>query len=272
MKSITLSFVPVTGNFSYRVSRHLDVRPKRLLQLAGLFVCIFIVFPVRAEEPQTLPEVKVTGKADDVAERREATTQKVMLERKDIESMGVMTIGEVLGKLPGVELASGGMGQRARGMSRDSVQILVDGERSAGGGAMVGVVGRLPSGDLDGRSCAARRNSAVQPVTVNLIERRCQRALRKSGWAGQARNGPYSQLARKENGGEGGFSWSLPISLIWSDSPVARSIDRQDTAAGVRTWAAGEREWRDRGAHRYAHDSKDGSDSLTAFAFVLWTP
>jgi iron complex outermembrane receptor protein len=116
---------------------------------------LFFSSAASAEDQPSLKEITVTAKGTDVAERREATTQKVVMDRKEIEKMSVMTIGEVLGKLPGVEL-TGGMGQRARGMSRDSVQILVDGERSAGGG--------LPAIWSVSRSCAVlRRSSAVQP-------------------------------------------------------------------------------------------------------------
>ena len=113
---------------------------------ASFFIGCAIAYPVLAEEQQTLKEVNVTAKGADVAERRESTTQKLVVTRKDIENLGVMTIGEVLGKLPGVEMPAGPEGgQRARGMSRDSVKILVDGESSAGGSAiMAGVVGRLP--------------------------------------------------------------------------------------------------------------------------------
>lgn len=250
-------------------------------RLALIVINLAAVFPVAAEEQATLPEVKVIGKNDVIVERREAATQKIMLERKDIENMGVMTIGEVLGKLPGVELTGGGMGQRARGMSRDSVQILLDGERSAGGGAMVSVVGRLPSGDLE-RVEIVRGSSAefggAASVTVNLI---MKKALPKSSTEvraglGKRGTGSYSQLAWKKNGGEGGFSWSLPISLIWSDSPVARSVDRQDTAAGTRTLWQQESE---SGATRLGHHSiaprmtwKDGSDSLTVAPLLFYGP
>ncbi len=84
-----------------------------------------------AEEQQTLKEVTVTATGVDIAERRDSNTQKVVIDRKEIEKMSAMTVSEVLGKLPGVELNSNGMGQQTRGMSRDSVQVLVDGERSA---------------------------------------------------------------------------------------------------------------------------------------------
>ena len=112
-----------------------------------LVVNLVAVIPVSAEEPATLPEVEVIGNSNAVSERRESVTQKITVERKDIENMGVMTVGEVLGKLPGVEIKGGD--HRARGMSRDSVQILVNGERPASGGPIAMIVGRMPSGDLE---------------------------------------------------------------------------------------------------------------------------
>lgn len=244
-------------------------------RLIGLFVLFSTASSVLAEEPQTLPEVKVVGKADDVAERREATTQKVIVDRKEIEDMSVMTIGEVLGKLPGVEIS--GMGPRARGMSRDSVQLLVDGER----GSFAGIVGRLPSGDLE-RIEILRGSSAefggAAPVTVNLV---MKKALPKSSMeikVGMGRRGSesYNQLAVTKKGGEGGFSWSLPISLVWSDSPNLRSTDRQDTTAGTRSLWQQESE---RGVSKLGHHSisprmtwKDGSDSLTFAPLFFFGP
>lgn len=253
-------------------------------RLALLIINLAAVFPAAAEEPSTLPEVKVISNNDALAERRESTTQKIMVERKDIESMGVMTIGEVLGKLPGVELGSmsgGSSSRRARGMSRDSVQVLVNGERPAGGGPIVAVIGRLPSGDLE-RVEIVRGSSAefggAAFVTVNLI---MKKALPKSSTAvraGLGRRGtePYYQLAWTQNGGEGDFSWSLPIALLWSNSPIASSIDRQDMAAGTRVLWQRENEG---GTTRMGHHSitprltwKNGSDSLTISPLFLYGP
>ncbi|OIO79146.1 MAG: hypothetical protein AUJ88_04855, partial [Gallionellaceae bacterium CG1_02_56_997] len=237
---------------------------------------LFFSSVASAEDQPSLKEITVTAKGTDVTERREATTQKVVMDRKEIEKMSVMTIGEVLGKLPGVEL-TGGMGQRARGMSRDSVQILVDGERSAGGGAMVGVIGRLPSGDLE-RVEIVRGSSAefggAASVTVNLI---MKKALPKSSAeirAGIGRRGSesYSQLALTKNGGEGGFSWTLPIGLVWSNSPVSRSADKQDTTP-AHTYES------ERGVTKLGHHAitprmtwKEGGDSLTIAPLFFFGP
>lgn len=248
-------------------------------RLALLIINLAAVFPVSAQEPATLPEVEVVGNSDAVSERRESVTQKITVERKDIENMGVMTVGEVLGKLPGVELKGGDT--RARGMSRESVQILVNGERPASGGPIAMIVGRMPSGDLE-RVDILRGSSAefggAASVTVNLI---MKKALPKSTTeirVGLGRRGTesFNQLAFKQTGGEGGFAWSLPVSLIWNNSSSARLVDRQDTAAGVRTlW----RQENESGVTKSLHHSispvmswKEGNDSLTLAPVFLYGP
>lgn len=223
------------------------------------------------EEPVTLKEVTVTAKSADVAERRDSTTQKVIVDRKEIENLGVMTIGEVLGKLPGVEVS--GEGQRARGMSRDSVQILIDGERPAGGSRMVaGVIGRLPSGDLE-RVEILRGSSAeyggASSVTVNLVMKKAlsKRTTALKAAVGLRGNEPTGQMTWTENGGEGGFGWSLPITLNLHRNPTQGTTDRQAFPNGVRNvW----QQERDEGLFTFREfvlsprmTWKDSGDSLT---------
>ncbi|GAB5606179.1 TonB-dependent receptor plug domain-containing protein [Sideroxyarcus sp. TK5] len=190
-----------------------------------------------AEDRPALQEITVTGKQDDVAARRDSTTQKVIVGRKDIENMGVMTIGEVLGKLPGVEVK--GDGHRARGMSRDSVQILVDGERPAGGSRIVaGVVGRLPAGELERveilRGSSAEYGGAAS-VTVNLVMKKpvSKRATAVKVAVGMNGDEPTGQFTWTENGGEGGFAWTLPITLNMHRRPAGSVIERRNESAGV---------------------------------------
>ena len=248
-------------------------------RLVGLFVLFSTASSVWAEEPQTLPEVKVVGKADDVAERREASTQKVVLDRKEIEKLSAQNIGEVLGKLPGVEIK--GEAPRARGMSRDSVNILVDGERQASGSLVVfGSLGRLPSSESE-RVEILRGSSAefggASSVTVNLV---LKKALSKRSTETRASIGSrggvtnYS-LGWTENGGEGGFSWSLPIWLIWSNSPLNTLTDRQDTNAfGVRTlWQQDSMSVVSKLGHHGITPRltwKSGSDSLTVSPMLYY--
>jgi iron complex outermembrane receptor protein len=202
--------------------------------------CLLLAFlPLLAfaEEQAALQEITVTGKQEDIAARRDATTQKVIIGRRDIENMGVMTIGEVLGKLPGVEVK--GDGHRARGMSRDSVQILVDGERPAGGSRIVaGVVGRLPSGDLE-RVEILRGSSAeyggASSLTVNLVLKKpvSKRSSAVKVAVGMNGHEPTGQFTWTESGGEGGFAWTLPVTLNMHRRPADSVIERRNETAGV---------------------------------------
>lgn len=247
----------------------------------------FVLFSVfsslaHSEDQTTLKEVTVTATGVDIAERREATTQKVVLDRKEIEKMSAMTVGDVLTKLPGVELGSGGMGQQARGMARDSVQVLVDGEKSASGGTFVGVIGRLPSGDLERveivRGASAEFGGGAA-VTVNLV---MKKAVRNSSStevrAGLGARGSElnPQVSITKSGGEGNFSWQLPLTLLWSASPIGRDLDRQDFAAGTRSLWQQESE---QGRTRLGHHSfspkfswKDGADSFYIAPMYFWGP
>ncbi|MEQ1602521.1 MAG: TonB-dependent receptor [Methylophilaceae bacterium] len=211
-------------------------------RIVVLNLCFAVAAPALAEEVvQKLEEIKVSGKRDDISERRESGSQKIIIDRNEIESMSVMTIGEVMGKIPGVELR--GDAPRARGMSRDSVNILIDGERQANGSLVVsGALGRLPSGELE-RVEILRGSSAEfggsASVTVNLVLKKARPKRSTEVKVGLNSRGSalgYS-ISWTENGGSGNFGWSLPISLIWSDTPLNTLIDRQSATAGsLNSW------------------------------------
>ena len=116
-----------------------------------------------AEETLKIQSVDVAGARDETEMRKDAATQKVVFGRKEIENLSVMTVSEVLGKLPGVEVGSGGA--RARGMSRDSIRVLIDGERQSGGtmgpspGCRPATSNGLRSTVAPLQSTAARRHS-----------------------------------------------------------------------------------------------------------------
>jgi iron complex outermembrane receptor protein len=258
-------------------SRRLMLTGRTMLALSG-----FAVGVAAAEESATLQEVTVSAKSTEDAERREAGSQKVILGRKDIENMSAMTVGEVMGKLPGIEMTSNGMGPRARGMSRDSVQIMIDGERQPGGAmAVSGALGRLPSSDIE-RVEILRGSSAEfggsSSVTVNLVLKKAvpKRSTEVRVGAGYRGSEPNYQLAWTENGGEGGFAWSLPLSLVWSNSPGQSSVDRQSFVGGGRNlWQQDNEQSRTRlGHHSFAPKLtwKDGLDSLTVAPLYFWGP
>lgn len=210
-----------------------------------LVMVLLMQTAVQAEEKIELPTISVNAKKDALSDQRIANTQKQIFDRTDIENLGVMTIGEVLNKLPGIDAGAansdGSPTPRARGMARDSVDIRVDGERPAGGSRIVsGVIGRLPVGDLE-RVEILRGSSAEYggsaAVTVNLV---MKKSLPKKSSAVKAAIGlnnttPTGQLTLTQTGGEGGFSWSLPVTLNLHRTPSERKLNREDTVSGIRT-------------------------------------
>ena len=107
-----------------------------------------------AEQARTLKEVTVTATSETEFERQAAVTQKTVIDRQEIEALGGLTVNEVIRKLPGIDASAhsgdGNPSANARGMGRDAVQFLVDGERpSANARYALTTVGRLPSGELE---------------------------------------------------------------------------------------------------------------------------
>ena len=72
-----------------------------------------------AEETLKIQAVDVAGARDEVEMRKDSATQKMVFGRKEIENLSVMTAGEVLGKLPGVEIGASGMRARGIGLAID---------------------------------------------------------------------------------------------------------------------------------------------------------
>lgn len=204
---------------------------------------VCVAAPALARQPATehqLGEVTVRSASSALEDQRSAATQKTIIDRQEIEALGGLTVGELIRKLPGIDAgehgADGGMNARARGMSRDGVQFLVNGERpTANARFALTEVGRMPTGELE-RVEILRGGSAefggAAPVTVNLVMRRPVARAATSvklavGQRGSLANG---QFTASRSGGEGGFSWLLPLTLNRHAMPVDQSTTR--TLAG----------------------------------------
>lgn len=240
-------------------------------------VLITSTFAAFAEEKIELDSISVTGQQDADSARRNAATQKVIVERKEIESFGVSTIGEVLGRLPGVELK--GDVHRARGMSRDSVQILIDGERLVGG--LSGILSRLPAEQIE-RIEILRGSSAefggASALTVNIVNKKAiakRSTAFKLGW-GKRGDEPNSEFSWTENGGSDSFAWSLPFSSNLRNSPINASTIRQFSASGINEF---NQEEQIRGVSEMGHHSfsprftwKNGLDHVTLTPMLFYGP
>lgn len=209
------------------------------IQLAGALLPAILLVPGAAwgEAAVRLPEVTVTAGNDALEEQRAAVTQKTVIDRAEIEALGGLTVGEVIRKLPGVEAgehgADGGLAARARGMTRDAVQFLVNGERpTANARFALTQVGRMPAGELE-RIEILRGGSAeyggAAPVTVNLVMRRpvARDSTTLKLAAGQRGTEANGQATVSRGGGEGGFSWLLPVTVNHHGMPVDQTLTRQ---------------------------------------------
>lgn len=191
-----------------------------------------------------MKEVTVTATQDALAERHAAVAQKTVIDRKEIEALGGLTIGEVIGKLPGIDAGQhGGDGSpsaNARGMGRDAVQILVDGERPAANSRYaLTMVGRQPTGELERieilRGASAEHGGGA-PVTVNLVMRKARprESMTLRAAAGMRGDEPNGQFTASRGGGEGGFSWLLPVTVNHHGMPLEKQAARTSaTASGT---------------------------------------
>ena len=206
---------------------------------------------VQAQE-RVLAEVTVNATSSDIDERRQAATQKTIIDRQGIEATGGLYVGEVLSKLPGIDAgipsSDGSVSLRSRGMVRDSVQVLVDGERPPGDARhALMVVARMPAGELERveimKGASAEFGSST-PVTVNLITSKARRnaSLNFKVAGGVRGDEPVAQLSLTKTGSSGAWSWSIPLSISQSNTPVDKSLSRQESTGGVRTLWQTERE------------------------------
>ena len=225
-----------------------------------------------AAETLKIESVDVVGARDETEVRKDAATQKMVFGRKEIENLSVMTAGEVISKLPGVEVGAGGA--RARGMSRDSIRVMIDGEKQSGG--TMGAFSRMPASDIE--RVEIHRGSSAEfggssPLTVNIVLKKgvSKAATEVKAALGFKDGEPNEQLSWSESGKNGDFSWVLPVSLNFSKSPANSSLSRNSSGISELEYASGSNEM---GHHAFSPRMtwKSGRDSVTLSSMVFLGP
>lgn len=100
----------------------------------------------QGSEGRTLDAVNVTARRS-IEQRFFAAGSLVVVDRQDIENLGAFSVADVLRNLPGVVVTTSGDGSveiRMRGMDRNATQLLIDGQRVAGGRSQL-PLDQLPS-------------------------------------------------------------------------------------------------------------------------------
>jgi outer membrane receptor for ferrienterochelin and colicins len=167
-------------------TKHLAKRPSRILSAllglsAGLGSSIALAQMGPEEGPgdsvtgrQALREVVITARRS-IEDRFQAAGSLVVVDRQDIEQMGVDNTVDVLRQLPGLQVTTGASGNveiRMRGLDGSATRVLIDGQRSAGRAQLP--IDQLPA-DLIERIEIIRSPSAEfsgsSGGTVNIVLR-----------------------------------------------------------------------------------------------------
>ncbi len=123
---------------------------------------------------QTLREVVITARRS-IEDRFQAAGSLVVVDRQDIEQMGVDNTVDVLRQLPGLQVSTGASGNveiRMRGLDGSATRVMIDGQRSAGRAQLP--IDQLPA-DLIERIEIVRSPSAEfsgsSGGTINIVLR-----------------------------------------------------------------------------------------------------
>ena len=178
--------------------------------------------PARAKEgaarPATeqLAPVHITGRPDEVQERRQSTAAKIVIGREEIERFGDSTLGDVLKRLPGITIQGRpgrGGAIRMRGLGNGYTQILLDGERVPPGFSLDSLapeqierieIIRAPTAETGARAIAG---------TINIITRggytKRVNDVRVGSALENGRLQPGISWTRNDTAGPFIYNWSL---------------------------------------------------------------
>lgn len=195
--------------------------------------------PAAAGSPQ---RVEITGgRQSDEEQRRQATAGKIVVGREEIDKFGDATLGEVLRRLPGVTVPSGGGaggrpggGPRMRGLGAGFTQLLIDGQRVPPGFSLESLtpeqverieILRAPTAETGARAIAG---------TINIITREGFRRRLNDlrGGFGVENDRLSNGLSWTHNDSAGGLTYNLSGSLFRRSSEEASSSQTSVTRIG----------------------------------------
>lgn len=171
--------------------------------------------PPQKDEAQKLEKIEVQG--DGLAERRESTASKIIVNSDEITKYGDSNLLEVLKRLPGITVDAGpggrGGGIRMRGLSQGYTQVLVNGERMPPGFTLDSISPDMIDRIEIVRGATAEFSAQAVAGTINVVLKRAlstQRRELKVGAStehGKATGTASGQWADRS----GKLSWTVPF-------------------------------------------------------------
>lgn len=184
--------------------------------------------PAPKESPQKIEKIEVQG--DGLAERRESTASKIIVNRDEITKYGDTNVVEVLKRLPGVTVDTGPGGRgatvRMRGLGAGYTQVLVNGERMPPGFTLDSISPDLIERIEIVRGATAEFSTQAVAGTINVVLRRAlstQRIEFKPGMSVE-HGKPSVNLTGQWSDRSGPLSWTVPVTFVrFSFASLGRS-------------------------------------------------
>jgi iron complex outermembrane receptor protein len=180
-----------------------------------------------------LEKVEIRGRApSDTDQRREATAAKIVVGRDEIERYGDSTLADVVKRLPGVTIGGtpGRGGEiRMRGMGGGYTQILINGERAAGGLSVENLTPEQVERIEVYRAPTAETGAQAIAGTINIVlredvRRRLNTVQLGLGWADD-RWQPTASWTRADRLGT--FSYNLSANAFRRDRADTHDLHRE---------------------------------------------
>jgi outer membrane receptor for ferrienterochelin and colicins len=174
--------------------------------------------PQKKEEPRQLEKIEV--QADGLAERRESTASKIIINSEEITRYGDTNVLDVLKRLPGVTVDSGPGGRggavRMRGLGTGFTQILVNGERMPPGFTLDSIAPDMIDRIEIVRGATAEFSTQSIAGTINVVLKRALSQTRRELKAGASmqHDKPTFNASGQWADRAGNLSYTIPFHAV----------------------------------------------------------
>ena len=182
--------------------------------------------PATAPQQSTIQRVEIVARQGSTELRRAASVAKQIYGREELDRYGDTNVLDVMRRLPGVNVDSGG--PRMRGLGAGYTQILINGDPAPQGFNL----DQLSPSQIERievlKAPTADQSAQAVAGTINIIlkeaPRRSQRSLRLGVSSG---NRPLGNLNYSMSESIGPVSLALPVSLFEWDRSLRTAVERK---------------------------------------------
>ena len=180
-----------------------------------------------APQSSVIQRVEIVGRQGSTELRRAASVAKQIYGREELDRYGDTNALDVMRRLPGVNVDSGG--PRMRGLGAGYTQILINGDPAPQGFNLDQLspsqierieVLRAPTADQSAQAVAGSIN-----IILKEAPRSSQKSLRLA--LSNGRDRPTANMNYSISESKGPFNMSLPVSLFEWDRQVRTKVDRR---------------------------------------------